>query len=199
MSIIGVDPGLNGAIAHNDKGVIEIIDMPTYEITIGKGKQTKTRKRIDAVALYEHMAYLKMYGVTLAVLEEVGGRPGESASGAFQFGWAAAMVYMACIALEIPIKSVKPGEWKKAMGVPGKKDGRGKDMTPEDKKAADKAAEGMVIQRADEIMPQYRQLWRGPRGGMQLDRAEAALLSVYGATHVNQGTWSNEQYKDADA
>lgn len=194
--IIGIDPGLNGAIAFNDGGVIEVIDTPSYEVTVGKGKSMKTRTRLDAAEVWEHMSLLKLRGARLAVMEKVGGRPGESAAGAFQFGWAAALVYMAIVALEIPVKVVTPQEWKKDLGVPGKK--TGKDMSDADKKAADKEAKGMIIQRADEIMPAYRHLWRGDRGGYKLDRAEAALLSVYGATHVKQGTTPND-YKDADA
>ena len=197
MSVIGIDPGIMGAIAYNDGGVIEVIDTPSYTVTVGTGKSKKERTRLDAVELYEHLAMLKFRGVSLAVMEKVGGRPGESPSGAFQFGWAAALVYMALIALEIPIKVITPQEWKKDMGVPGKR--TGKEMTDADKKAADKEAKGMIIQRADEIMPAYRQLWRGDRGGHKLDRAEAALLSVYGATHVKQETWNHERYKDLDA
>lgn len=198
MSVVGIDPGINGAIACNSDGVLEIVDMPTYQITIGSGKKTKTRSRIDAVALHDHMAFLKLCGCRLVVIEEVAGRPTDGGASAFQFGWAAALVYMACIALELPIKTVKPAEWKATMGVPGKKAQRGEKLTDAEKAARKKQQEGMVIQRADEIMPQHRDEWRGPRGGYKLDRAEAALLSVYGATHIQQGTWSHDQYREAD-
>lgn len=196
--IIGIDPGIKGAIACNSGGALSIDDMPTYEITIGKGAKAKTRKRIDAVALFNILQVHALCGVDLVVIEEVGGRPTDGGAAAFQFGWAAALVYMACIALELPIKTVKPGAWKEEMGVPGKKTVRGQKKTDAEKRAETKMIAGMIVQRADEVWPAYRNEWRGPQGGYKLDRAEAALLSVYGATHVKQETWTHDRYKDAD-
>lgn len=177
MSVIGVDPGLSGAMARLDytTGALDIQDMPTWNMVVAK----KTRTRVDANDLIDYFELQKMMGAELVLIEAVGGRPKQSASAAFVFGYTVGLIYMACISVRLPIETVPPQVWKKVLGLPGKKEKQGK---------TSKEQNGLIIQRADELMPEYRNLWRGPQGGYKLDRAEAAMLAYYAAKYALNST-----------
>lgn len=165
--VVGIDPGNNGAFAiynSDTKRVERIDDMPLWYQTIGKRK----RKRVDALAMADLFDYYELMGVELVVMEAVGGRPRQSASAAFVFGYGVGLVYMAALYSRIVIETVPPASWKKILNVPGKGN-------------ADDTA---IIARADELFPQDRDLWRGERGGKKVDRAEAAMLAKFGADYV---------------
>lgn len=179
MSVIGVDPGTGGALALYDHvaGVLDVQDMPCWYMQVG----SKKRRRVDPVALLEYFEMQKMMGATLVLIEAVGGRPRQSASGAFVFGYTAGLIYMACIACRLPIETVPPQVWKRTMRLPGKKKGEKEGKTP-------KQIETEIINRADELFPDHRNKWRGPQGGYKLDRAEAALLARYAADYALRST-----------
>lgn len=177
--IVGVDPGVTGAIAWFSGNVLCVENMPTYEVTIGR----KQRLRVDAVALFNYFEMLRLLGASLVVMESVGGRARQSAAAGFNFGWSAALVYQSCVALSLPIESVTPQTWKKLLKVPGKMSGVDRTADKREQAAQRKANSGAIIHRADELMPEYRSLWRTRRGAVSMDRAEAALLAYYGANY----------------
>lgn len=175
--VLGIDPGLHGALALYDtdvKCVTNAWDIPTFAAIINK----KERVRIHAAAVAEMASMFKMLGVTLAVIEGVGGLPRQSASGAFVFGYATAIVYMSLVCNKIPVDTISSQIWKRTMRVPGK----GFSST-----ATDRTINQIIIQRADEIMPAASHMWRGERGGLNVGRAEAALIAKYGADYLLRG------------
>lgn len=186
--VMGVDPGVHGALAICEAAsgaIVSIEDMPSWKMPVGK----KTRTRVDAVELAERIETAVILGVELVVIEAVGGRPRQSASGGFVFGYSVGLLYMACINSRLAIETVPPGTWKKMLNVPGKS----------------KANDDAIIARADEMFPEHRSLWRGPKGGKKVDRAEAAMLAHFGAKHVlhSVGTVSGDSewraaYRDVD-
>jgi hypothetical protein len=163
--VIGVDPGLGGALARYDGDDMTIQDMPSWQMMVGR----KTRRRIDAVELMDYFELQKVMGAELVIIEAVGARPHQG--GMFVFGYTVGLVYMACVAIKLPIETVPPQVWKRMLNVRGKESG--------DKNA--------IMHRADELMPDHRGLWRGPNGGKLLDRAEAAMLAYYGLKHALHG------------
>lgn len=180
MSVIGVDPGLNGALAvyDNTANSLSVEDMPTWQMMVNN----KTRKRVDAVTLMDYFDLQRAMGAELVVIEAVGGRPKQSAAGAFVFGYTVGLVYMACVAVKLPIETVPPQTWKKILNVPGKRVKKG------EPKKTDKEINGAIINRADELLPNHRALWRGKKEGFKLDRAEAAMLALYGARYALHST-----------
>lgn len=167
---LGIDPGIHGALAIYDGEAgrfVSIEDMPIWHMVVGK----KTRARIDAVALVEKLEWAKTLGVELVVMEAVGGRPMQSASAGFVFGYTVGLIYMGCVNARLAVDTPVPATWKRLMHVPGKKGLSHKDSA------------GAIVGRADELCPDDRGLWRGVRGGISLDRAEAALLAMFGARH----------------
>lgn len=165
--ILGVDPGASGAFAIYDtvsRRIVSMEDMPVWYQTVGKAK----RKRVDGLALADQFDTYSMMGVELVVMEAVGGRPRQSASAAFVFGYGIGLIYMAALYSKIVIETVPPAAWKKLMNVPGKQNGSDDD----------------ILARADELFPEDRHLFRGDRGGKKIDRAEAAMMAKFGAEHV---------------
>jgi len=169
--VLGIDPGLNGALAVYGPGVLLCEDMPTFQMTVGK----KTRSRIDAVRVADLIETYKMMGVELAVMEAVGGRPRQSASSGFVFGYATGLVYMALINARIPVETVPAQTWKKIMKLPGKKG---------DTAADDKERAAAVKQRCNELLPDAGAQFYGPRGGARVDRMEAACMALFGYRHM---------------
>jgi hypothetical protein len=169
MSAIGIDPGIHGALAHYERGrVVDIIDMPTFPMVINK----KQRDRLDMVKLADWLMVKKMMGVQVVMMEAVGGRPQQSASAAFVFGYTVGALFALCIQIRLPVTTVPASIWKKVLQCPGKKLKQSKKMDP--------AYASKIITRADELIPEDRNKWRGPNGGLKVDRAEAALLGYYG-------------------
>ena len=189
MTVLGVDPGLSGAMASYDRetGALEIADMPTFNVTVGKRK----RARVDAPELHEYFEMQKMMGAELLVLEAVGGRPQQSASSGFVFGYTVGLIYMAAITCRIPVEPVNPQTWKKILNVPGKRLKEKEELRVlmgQEERPTSKQVDGRIIQRADELLPDHRDKWRGPKGGYYMDRAEAAMLAYYGGTFALNST-----------
>ena len=144
-------------------GILNIEDMPVYKITVNKTK----RHRIDDVALLTYFELAKLKGADRVVIEQLWERPGNT--GMFTMGLCAGLVRMACISVHLPVEEIPPQTWKKLLRVPGKR--------------TDDAGEA-IVERADDLLPTHRDKWRGPKGGRQLDRAEAAMLAYYGETFL---------------
>lgn len=158
--IVGVDPGNSGAFGlyeHELKQLVGVYDMPTYQATVNK----RIRSRIDPIKLRDLFAGFASLGAVLTVLEGVGGRPKQSASGAFVFGAGVGMVYMASVCAGIPVETADASLWKVVMQV-----------SPD------------VLQIRDRARKEFPQMpddmWNGPRGGVRHDRCEAALLAKFG-------------------
>lgn len=115
--IVGIDPGLSGALAildHDDVLLLE--DLPTVQFS-----DARIKHRLDGVGL---TAMLKPYAVDvlLAIVEKVAARPGEAPSGAFSFGYSSGVISGVLGALQIPVTTVQPAVWKKVMGLGSSKD-----------------------------------------------------------------------------
>jgi len=175
MYIIGIDPGLTGAIAalSGDSHKIEFI----YDI---KAVPLSSPKRVDVPELIELFKPLAG-SVSLCLVERVGGLPGQSAPAAFTFGHATGVIdALAQCYFPGRHKTVPASRWKQDMKVRGK---RGSLVHDGVRKASIGEVNKAIIAMADEMFPESRHLWRGPRGGIQVDRAEAALIALWGAKH----------------
>ena len=151
------------AYYDHGRGILHIEDMPGYKVTVNKTK----RQRIDDVALLNYFELAKLKGADRVVIEQIWERPGDR--GMFVMGLCVGLVRMACIAAKLPIQEIPPSTWKKLLRVPGKVN----DPTGE-----------TIMRRADELFPDHRDKFRGPKGGRLVDRAEAAMLGYYGETFL---------------
>jgi len=109
MLIIGVDPGISGAISVlENKKILEIHDTPT--MIDGK----KNKKQINGAQISN---IIKKNIITnkeiVVVVEHVNAMPGQGVTSMFNFGQSFGVIKGICAALSLPIYFVRPSKWKK--------------------------------------------------------------------------------------
>ena len=109
MKIIGIDPGLSGAIAVlEDNKVLGIYDMPV----MAEGK--KSKRQLNSAQLVSIIKQNTYSNDELAiVVEQVNAMPGQGVTSMFNFGQTFGAIKGVCAALELPIFFVRPIKWKK--------------------------------------------------------------------------------------
>lgn len=157
MLILGIDPGVTGAIAAvMDGRVLEVVDMPTDALS--KGKTVKHRVSTPQLAVVlRDLRARHGDGAVLAVVEQVGSMPGQGVASVFSLGDTAGAIRGVLGALGLPHEFVPPQTWKKHFRLGKDKDEsrtRAMELLPE--------AVGMLARKKDH------------------NRAEACLLGLYG-------------------
>ena len=155
MHIIGIDPGLTGAVAILPDGLF--FDTPTASVKKGSSK------KVYLVA--EMASFIRSFGDSSdphshVYIEDVHAMPGQGVSSTFNFGRGFGLWEGIVAALGIPYTLITPQRWQKVMltGLPGK----------------DKGASRV---RAGQLFPQLAgQLNRVKDHG----RADALLIAEYG-------------------
>ena len=109
MRIIGIDPGLSGAIAIlEDNKVKEVFDMPV----MSDGK--KNKRQLNSAQLVKILKdNIKDDANTVMVVEQVNAMPGQGVTSMFNFGQTFGAIKGICAALGLPIFFVRPSKWKK--------------------------------------------------------------------------------------
>tara|TARA_B110000967_G_scaffold96521_1_gene99105 strand:+ start:226 stop:717 length:492 start_codon:yes stop_codon:yes gene_type:complete len=109
MKIIGIDPGLSGAIAIlEDNKIKELFDMPVMP----DGKKNK-RQLNNALLVKLIKDNIKNLEDTVMVVEQVNAMPGQGVTSMFNFGQTFGAIKGICAALGLPIFFVRPAKWKK--------------------------------------------------------------------------------------
>lgn len=152
--ILGIDPGLSGAIAFYDTSneSVVVIDMPTVEVT----RNGKNKREVSPALIADAVAGK---GIVQAFVERVSAMPGQGVSSMFSFGRSVGVIEGVLAAYEIPVTLVTPQAWMKAMGVRAGKDGS--------------------RERAMQLFPQYADLFSRKKDD---GRSDAVLIAKYGAT-----------------
>jgi crossover junction endodeoxyribonuclease RuvC len=109
MRIIGIDPGLSGAIAVlDDQKVKRIFDMPV----MSEGKKNK-RQLNSALLVSLLKENINSKEDTIIVVEQVNAMPGQGVTSMFNFGQTFGAIKGISAALGLPIFFVRPAKWKK--------------------------------------------------------------------------------------
>lgn len=111
--ILGIDPGLNGALAFVHPSRIEVFDMPTLKAKKGRG--------LDEWAL-GRLVDSRARDIEYAILEQQWARPTDGGPQAFKVGANYGALKMLLAANFIPYRTVSPQAWKRFMGVTSDKD-----------------------------------------------------------------------------
>jgi crossover junction endodeoxyribonuclease RuvC len=156
--IVGIDPGLSGALFFldpNQPSIGEAIDIPVHLLTRGG----KKKRELDIAGL---IGILSLCRLTHAFVEQVGAMPGQGVSGVFAFGKVFGILLGVIASRSIPLSLVPAVSWKRVLGVPRAKDG--------------------ARARASQLLPEAGHQWplRKHDG-----RAEAALIALYGARQLS--------------
>ena len=109
MKILGIDPGLSGAIAILEKKkVLNLFDMPV----MAEGK--KNKKQLNSAQLVNIIRENSIGDNEIAVVvEQVNAMPGQGVTSMFNFGQTFGAIKGVCAALNLPIFFVRPSRWKK--------------------------------------------------------------------------------------
>lgn len=159
MRILGLDPGVTGALALLDTelSVLAIADMPSVVVTIGKKTQRRT---LSETWLAET---IHQYEPDAAWLERVHALPGQGVTSSFSFGLAYGMARGALAAARVPLHLVTPQEWKRHFRL-----------------GASKNAARLIAAR---LFPHQSGLFARVKDD---GRAEAALLALFGAQSLKE-------------
>ena len=167
--VVGIDPGLDGAIAVIVDGVlVDVVDMPVIETTsLGKAKFNGTdivkrdavTRKVNPQGLAD---YLRHWAPTPArsvhvYIEQVGARPDQGVSSAFSFGAGFGILLGVAAALSMVYTTTYPQTWKKAMSC-----------------TADK---NLSRTRAQALFPAKAAMFARAKDD---GRAEASLIAAYG-------------------
>ena len=111
MIIVGIDPGIAGAICFFSSGnVIDVIDMPT----MAEGK--KNKKQVNGSQIFNEISFrIKTYEKKniKVVIEQVSAMPGQGVTSMFNFGQSYGILKGICSAMQLPMFFVRPAKWKK--------------------------------------------------------------------------------------
>jgi crossover junction endodeoxyribonuclease RuvC len=150
--VLGIDPGLGGALAFLEGDDLTIHDMPVHRLRRGKASKmeidlAELARLIDAANPIDH-----------AIVELVGAMPGQGVSSVFAFGKGFGIVLGILAANFVPVTLVAPRRWKSSLQVPAAKDG--------------------ARARASQLLPRHAGQWVRVKDD---GRAEASLMALYGA------------------
>ena len=150
MRVLGVDPGINGAIALYCGGAKVLVrDMPKVK-SKGRGHE------LNVAALSDDMELL-FSGAEHAFIEKVQAMPGEGRGSGFKFGYSAGVIRGMIAGYQIPVTMASPTKWKLDMGLNSNKD--------------------YSRNRASELFPESASEFRLKKDN---NKAEAALIAYYG-------------------
>lgn len=145
--IVGIDSGLNGAIAFLSEGeLLYICDMPTL-------LDNNNKKYINAPALYEILNVNLEY----ANLEKVHSSPQMGVTSAFSMGRSYGVIVGVLAGLEVPVRYHTPQAWKKRFHLIGTK----KDMARE---------------KIIHMMPEHKDLFRRKKDIDRADATFIAMM-----------------------
>ena len=111
MYIIGIDPGISGAISFFEDGkILDVIDMPS----MAEGK--KNKRQVNGSQIYNEIKKrikIVKKGKVCVVIEQVSAMPGQGVTSMFNFGQSFGVIKGICAAMQLPIYLVRPAKWKK--------------------------------------------------------------------------------------
>ena len=155
--IIGIDPGLSGAVAVlTGSDSLRILDMPTVTVE----RNGKSKRQVSASELAAIFANFNSND-THVFVEKVSAMAGQGVTSVFSFGRSFGMIEGILAAFKLPVTYVAPATWVKAVGR-----GQGKD--------ASRA-------RAMELFPNNQADFKRVKDD---GRSDAALIAYWGKHHA---------------
>lgn len=153
--ILGIDPGLGGALALlnvSTRAIESLHDMPVIQ------------GRVDPARLALIVEMCQLRGTIVAVVELVGSRPHQGH--AFSFGFSVGLIHGCLAALGVPIYTIQPAQWKSAYNLR---------RAGNETQANTKTRARMLAQK---LWPEQADLFARVKDS---DRAEAALIGRFWA------------------
>jgi hypothetical protein len=144
LIVLGIDPGLHGALAWLDSEAPDRVDVEDTPVA-GSDVDGATVARL-----------IEARRPATAIIEQVGGRPGDGGAAAFKFGASVGAVRGVLAVLRVPVSFVSPARWKSHFRLSADKD--------------------LSRRRALELFPHSAELFARK---CDHNRAEAALIALW--------------------
>ena len=111
MLIIGIDPGITGAICFFEDGkIIDVVEMPN----MAEGK--KNKRQVNGAQIYHEISKriknLEKKDIKV-IIEQVAAMPGQGVTSMFNFGQSFGVLKGICAAMQISMYFERPAKWKK--------------------------------------------------------------------------------------
>ena len=111
MLIIGIDPGISGAICFFENGEVkDVIEMPS----MADGK--KNKRQVNGSQIYNEI-FIRIKDLPkkniFVVVEQVSAMPGQGVTSMFNFGQSFGIIKGVCSAMQLSMYFVRPAKWKK--------------------------------------------------------------------------------------
>ena len=157
--VLGVDPGLTGAIVALHPETCEIVyvyDIPTHKKSYGN----KARAEIDIIQFeWDIRRWCLFHRIDHIYIEKTGAMPGQGVTSMFRFGETTGIIKCIMTLTQSPISYVAPARWKRKLG-----------LSPD---------KNVTRARCVELWPTHRNEFVKVK---HHNRADAALLARYGVT-----------------
>jgi crossover junction endodeoxyribonuclease RuvC len=155
MLVLGIDPGLSGALVLYDSEIdgLDVWDVPTHALT----RNGKNKSEVDVQALVD-LIDVAAARRPRVFIENSTPMPGQGSASTFSFGKTFGLLYGVAAGRKLVIERVAPVRWKNALAVPRDKDG--------------------ARARASVLLPAHSGHWPLKKHD---GRAEAALIALYGS------------------
>ena len=115
MLIIGIDPGINGAIClFKDGKIVDVFEMP--KMAVGK----KNKSQVNASQIFNEIQKAvegEDKTKVIAVIEQVSAMPGQGVTSMFNFGQSFGVLKGICSAMQLSMFFIRPAKWKKYFGL----------------------------------------------------------------------------------
>jgi Holliday junction resolvasome RuvABC endonuclease subunit len=115
MRVLGIDPGIHGALALVDINdgmapqLVDVLDVPV----IGTG----AKERINAMLVRD---WLAQHNPNHALIERAGSMPKQGVASTFKYARAVGSLETVVACSDIPYSLIEPSVWKKFHHLPGK-------------------------------------------------------------------------------
>ena len=111
MFIIGIDPGISGAMCFFESDIIkDVIEMPV----MADGKKNKRQINGPQIVneIQKRIENIPKKNI-FVVVEHVSAMPGQGVTSMFNFGQSFGILKGLCSAMQLPTYFVRPARWKK--------------------------------------------------------------------------------------
>jgi hypothetical protein len=114
--LVGIDPGLTGAVAVLQcDGTVEVYDTPTLTISTTRGR----KQEYDIPGMVQLLRPYVGSQVHL-IVETSQAMPGQGVRSTWTTGYGYGLWLGVIVSLSLPFTSVRPGDWKRTLGLGGK-------------------------------------------------------------------------------
>ena len=114
--LIGIDPGLSGAVAAINAGSLEPLEVVDTPVITSEGKRL-----YDIGGMADVIRHMSLFGDAVVILEQAQAMPGQGVLSTFSTGRGFGIWEGVLSALDVPYRTVRPSVWTKKVlaGTPG--------------------------------------------------------------------------------